>query len=79
MATASCGICGKASIDEVEVRCAPIPAGPVVAAATIVGLPARLRAEHAVLDPFDLKKQIEEKLKKFFTVLGHLNREATKP
>ena len=37
VATASCGICGKASIDEVEVRCAPIPAGPVVAAATIVG------------------------------------------
>lgn len=40
---------------------------------------ARLRVEHAALDPFTLKKRIEEKLKKFFTVLGHLNREATKP
>ena len=32
VATASCGICGKASIDEVAVRCDPIPAGPVVPA-----------------------------------------------
>ena len=33
----------------------------------------------ASLDPFELKKNIEIKLKKFFTVLGNLNREATKP
>lgn len=39
----------------------------------------KLRAEHAKLDPFELKKTIERKLKKFFTVLGNLNREATKP
>lgn len=38
----------------------------------------RLRAEHALLDPFALKKSIEAKLQKFFTVLGNLNREATK-
>jgi hypothetical protein len=38
-----------------------------------------LRAEHAQLDPFVLKKSIELKLKKFFTALGNLNREATKP
>lgn len=38
----------------------------------------RLRAEHARLDPFALKKSIEEKLKKIFTVLGNLDREATK-
>jgi hypothetical protein len=38
---------------------------------------ARLRAEHAQLDPFVLKKNIELKLKNFFTVLGNLNREAT--
>jgi len=31
------------------------------------------------LDPFALKKSIELKLKKFFTALGNLNREATKP
>lgn len=38
---------------------------------------ARLRAEHARLDPFALKNRIEKKLKHFFTVLGNLNREAT--
>ena len=36
------------------------------------------RAEHAALDPFDLKKSIEAKLKKFFTALGNLDRESTK-
>ena len=40
---------------------------------------ARLRAEHGRLNPFTLKKAIEEKLQKFFTVLGNLNRESTKP
>lgn len=39
---------------------------------------SRLRSEHARLDPFVLKKSIEGKLKKFFTVLGNLNYEATK-
>jgi len=39
---------------------------------------AKLRTEHAGLDPFALKKSIEVKLKKFFTALGNLNREATK-
>lgn len=37
----------------------------------------RLRAAHARLDPFALKKNIELKLRNFFTVLGNLNREAT--
>jgi hypothetical protein len=39
---------------------------------------AKLRAHHAKLDPFALKNNIEIKLKKFFTALGNLNREATK-
>ena len=39
----------------------------------------KLRVKHAQLDPFALKKNIELKLQKFFTVLGNLNREATKP
>jgi len=39
---------------------------------------AKLRAEHARLDPFALKKSIEAKLKKFFTALGNLDRESTK-
>jgi FdhD protein len=50
VATASCGICGKASIDEVEVRCDPIPAGPVVAASTIRALPERMRTAQAVFE-----------------------------
>ncbi len=42
-ATSSCGVCGKASIDQIEVACAAIPAGPTVTSATIVALPDRLR------------------------------------
>lgn len=47
---------------------------PDIAEATKV----KLRAAHAQLDPFALKKNIEVKLKQFFTVLGNLNCEATK-
>jgi FdhD protein len=50
VATASCGICGKASLDEVEVRCAPIPDGPLVDAQTLLALPATLRAAQDVFD-----------------------------
>ncbi len=49
-ATSSCGICGKAALDDIEVRCAPVSDGPVVAAATLVGLPDALRAKQAVFD-----------------------------
>jgi len=38
----------------------------------------RLREEHTRLDPFELKKNIERKLKNFFTVLGNMNCESTK-
>jgi FdhD protein len=48
VATASCGICGKASLDEVSVRCDPIPAGPVVPRKIILALPDMLRAAQAV-------------------------------
>ena len=44
IATASCGICGKASIDEVAVRCDPIPSGLVVSRAVIVALSNLMRA-----------------------------------
>ena len=40
---------------------------------------ARLRAEHARLNPFLLKKAMEEKRRKFFPLLGNLERESTKP
>jgi FdhD protein len=45
VATASCGICGKASLDEIAVRCAPLPDGePGVARQVILALPDALRA-----------------------------------
>lgn len=50
VATASCGICGKASLQAVEVRCAPIPPGPVVTRSVVVGLPDSLRAAQRVFE-----------------------------
>jgi FdhD protein len=50
IATASCGICGKASIDEVVLRSDPIPAGPVVPRAVILALPDLLRAAQRAFD-----------------------------
>jgi FdhD protein len=42
LANSSCGICGKAALEEVEVRCPPVSAGPVVAASVLAALPDRL-------------------------------------
>ena len=42
-ASSSCGVCGKQSIEQVEVNCAGVPAAPPVAAAVIPLLPGRLR------------------------------------
>jgi FdhD protein len=50
VATASCGICGKASLDEVAIRCSPLPPGPRVDAAVIAALPDRLRTGQAVFE-----------------------------
>jgi FdhD protein len=51
VATASCGICGKASIDDIAVRCEPLPRGlPVVPRAIITSLPDRLRAAQAAFE-----------------------------
>jgi FdhD protein len=47
VATASCGICGKASLDEIAVRCDPIPDGPVVSREVLLGLPDTLRQAQA--------------------------------
>src|SRR4029077_20991911 len=47
VATASCGICGKASLDEVAVRADPLPEGLVVPRALILSLPDALRAAQA--------------------------------
>jgi FdhD protein len=49
-ATSSCGICGKAALDDVEVRCARVGDGPVVPVDILVSLPERLRAKQRVFD-----------------------------
>lgn len=49
-ATSSCGVCGKASIDQVEVACAPVAAGPVVARAALERLPDALLAAQRVFE-----------------------------
>jgi FdhD protein len=50
--TSSCGVCGKSSIEAVEVQgCAPLPPGDLVLrAATILRMPERLREAQAVFD-----------------------------
>ena len=48
--SSSCGVCGKAALEQVEVRCAPVPAGPVVKAQVLLGLPSALRAAQRVFD-----------------------------
>jgi FdhD protein len=49
-ASSSCGICGKATLDDVEVHCAPLAPGPVVKAEVVSALPARLREGQRVFD-----------------------------
>jgi FdhD protein len=49
-ASSSCGICGKASLEQVEVRCGVVSAGPVLKAETIAGLPAGMREAQKVFD-----------------------------
>jgi FdhD protein len=48
--TSACGICGKASLDDVEVRCAPLGEGPRIARRTLLALPDALRAGQRVFD-----------------------------
>ena len=50
VASASCGICGTASLDDIERRCARVAPGPVVRVVTIAGLPTTLRAGQATFD-----------------------------
>jgi FdhD protein len=50
IATASCGICGKASIDEVVLRAEPLPDGPVVTRPVILAFPDLLRAAQRAFD-----------------------------
>jgi len=49
-ASSSCGICGKATLDDVEVHCAPIAPGPEVDGAVVSRLPDALRAAQRVFE-----------------------------
>ncbi len=49
-ATSSCGICGKAALDDVEVRCRPVAAGPQVSSEVIASLPHALRRKQRVFE-----------------------------
>lgn len=49
-ATSSCGVCGKATIDDVELACPVVPAGEPIPASLLVGLPDRLRKAQRVFE-----------------------------
>ncbi len=49
-ATSSCGVCGKASIDQIEVMSGPLAPGPLVEQATLRRLPEALRAAQDVFE-----------------------------
>jgi FdhD protein len=50
VANASCGLCGKQTLDQIEVDCPPVPDGPVVTRSVLAALPDRLRAAQTVFD-----------------------------
>jgi FdhD protein len=47
-ASSSCGVCGKAALDDIEVRCAPVAPGPSFALDVVLGLPEALRSAQKV-------------------------------
>jgi FdhD protein len=49
-ATAACGLCGKAALKDLEVRCDPVPDGPVVDADLLPLLPRLLRSAQRVFE-----------------------------
>jgi len=48
--TSSCGICGKATLEDVEVHCAPLAPGPRVDGAVLGALPDALRRAQRVFE-----------------------------
>ena len=49
--TSACGVCGKASLEQLELRdCPVIPQGPVVSAEIITSLPGKLRETQNLFD-----------------------------
>jgi FdhD protein len=50
VASASCGICGKASIEDVARRCEPVGTGPLIRRSVLVRLPDAMREAQPVFD-----------------------------
>ncbi len=50
VANASCGLCGKTSLDEIEQQCPPVAVGPSVPRSIVAALPEQLRAAQTVFD-----------------------------
>jgi FdhD protein len=50
LSNSSCGICGKAALEEIEERLEPVGAGPTVAASVLGSLPDRLAERQLVFD-----------------------------
>jgi FdhD protein len=48
--TSSCGVCGKAALDDIEVRCAPVTPGTEVTSETLLSLPSALRKAQKVFE-----------------------------
>ena len=49
--TSACGVCGKASLEAIEMReCPVLPPGPLVAPSVLTGLPEALRAAQGLFD-----------------------------
>ena len=49
--TSACGVCGKASLEQLELRgCPVIPPGPEVSSGTVYSLPAKLREAQGLFD-----------------------------
>ena len=49
-ANSACGVCGKATLDALEARCAPLAGGPDVPVDVLYGLPERLRTGQGLFD-----------------------------
>src|SRR5215204_523576 len=49
--TSACGVCGKASLEQLELRgCPVVPPGPQIAPETVYGLPEKLREAQGLFD-----------------------------
>jgi FdhD protein len=50
VANASCGLCGKTTLDQLETACAPVADGPKLPRSVLLDLPERLRAAQRVFE-----------------------------